>query len=221
MSSISKFDVIIIGAGPAGLNCAYHLKNSGLNFIIIEKNKTIGPKVCAGGITQKDIDYLKLPPGIIGKSFNEITYHAKYSYTTIKFDKPFIYTVDRKDLGSWQCNRLGKKAPLLLNSKVEKINHNYIETTGGNKFYYKHLIGADGSNSLVRRYLKLDTKLMGIGLQYIMPAGTYDKFELHYNSKLFGSWYTWTFPHEKFVSIGTGGDPRKVPAKKMHQNLKK
>ena len=47
----NKFDVVIIGAGPAGLKCAEQLKNSNLSVLVIEKNKIIGPKVCAGGLT--------------------------------------------------------------------------------------------------------------------------------------------------------------------------
>jgi heterodisulfide reductase subunit A-like polyferredoxin len=46
-----KVDVLIVGAGPAGLSCAKALGDSNLNVLVLEKNKIVGPKVCAGGIT--------------------------------------------------------------------------------------------------------------------------------------------------------------------------
>ncbi len=48
-----KYDVVIIGAGPAGLSCAKPLQKSGKSILLVEKNDKIGPKICAGGLTTK------------------------------------------------------------------------------------------------------------------------------------------------------------------------
>lgn len=53
------FDVIIIGAGPAGLKCAETLGNSKLKVLLLEKNSKIGPKTCGGLMTTIGIKYLK------------------------------------------------------------------------------------------------------------------------------------------------------------------
>lgn len=216
------FDVIIIGAGPAGLNCANHLQNTGKKVLILEKHKVIGPKVCAGGLTQKDFDYLKLPKNIIGHSFNKIIYQTRLQRTTITKPGPFIYTVDRKALGQWQLSKL-KFDNIIIQTEQEviKINNNHIITRLGDKLYFKYLVGADGSASLVRRYLKIKSEIIGLGIHYVIPTKNFNDFELHYNHKYFNAWYGWIFPHNHFISIGTGGDPRKVSAKTMHSNLKK
>ena len=46
-----NYDVVIIGGGPGGLHCGQILARSGARVLILEKNKVIGQKVCAGGIT--------------------------------------------------------------------------------------------------------------------------------------------------------------------------
>lgn len=217
---LEKYDVIIIGAGPAGLNCAYHLQDSRKKVLLLEKNDVIGPKVCAGGLTQKDLDYLNLPPSIIGRSFKELTYKAGNLSTVIKFNKPFIYTIDRKQLGEWQLEKIHSgKIDIIKNTTVIDINNDYIETSSGNKYCYKYLVGADGSASLVRRYLNIKTNILGIGIQYIISSHNYNNIELHYNSKLFASWYAWIFPHRDFVSIGTGGNPKIISSKTLRENL--
>ena len=43
-----KYDVIIIGAGPSGIFCAYELKRQkkDLKVLIIEKGRSIEKRVC-------------------------------------------------------------------------------------------------------------------------------------------------------------------------------
>jgi electron transfer flavoprotein-quinone oxidoreductase len=49
MSGEDKFDVIIIGAGPAGTACAYTLAKEGKNVLVIERGSTAGSKNVTGG----------------------------------------------------------------------------------------------------------------------------------------------------------------------------
>jgi electron transfer flavoprotein-quinone oxidoreductase len=49
MSSSLKFDVVIIGAGPAGCSTGYLLAKSGLNVLIIERGSEPGAKQLWGG----------------------------------------------------------------------------------------------------------------------------------------------------------------------------
>lgn len=54
MNARGTYDVIIVGAGPGGLECAYRLKDSHLSVLVLEKSPRIGPKVCAGGVTETE-----------------------------------------------------------------------------------------------------------------------------------------------------------------------
>ena len=45
------YDIVIVGGGPAGLACARTASGRGIRTLLIERKKTIGKKVCAGGIT--------------------------------------------------------------------------------------------------------------------------------------------------------------------------
>lgn len=49
MSEAEKMDVIIIGAGPAGIACAYTLAKSGKEVLVIERAETPGAKNVTGG----------------------------------------------------------------------------------------------------------------------------------------------------------------------------
>ena len=45
------YDVIVVGAGPAGSAAAWSLGNKGFNVLLIDKNKFPRDKPCGGWIT--------------------------------------------------------------------------------------------------------------------------------------------------------------------------
>ncbi|HAT74269.1 MAG: Monooxygenase, FAD-binding:FAD dependent oxidoreductase [Candidatus Moranbacteria bacterium GW2011_GWF2_36_839] len=202
---MESYDIIIIGAGPAGLNAAKILGDAGRKVLLLEKNSEIGPKICAGGLTRKSIRYLNLPEEIIDYKYNEIIFNSPHFRSSIKFDDIFFYTVDRKNLGQWQLEKINRAfVDVRTNTHVVRIEKDFVITNENQKIKFDFLIGADGSNSIVRRHLKLKTRLAGVAIQYKLPLGAFKDFEIFMHSKFFGAWYSWIFPHKDHISIGYG-----------------
>lgn len=59
MYSKKMYDVIIVGAGPAGLACSIVLESSGKHCLVIERKHCIGGKVCGDGLTSRCIKSLE------------------------------------------------------------------------------------------------------------------------------------------------------------------
>ena len=209
------YDVVIVGAGPAGLNCAKHL--AGKQVLLIERNAVIGPKVCAGGITPEDLEYLQLPKSTLEKSFSHILIHTSVS-KPIKDDYP-VSTVSREELGQWMLRGLGKNVTVRMNAKVTSIGKDFV-IVNGEKIRFRYLVGADGSSSLVRRHLKIPSRDVGIAFQYIV-RGEWKDLEIFFDAKSFGSWYAWIFPYKGCASIGCGCDPKIFPPSKLRKSFHK
>ena len=217
---MESYEVIIIGAGPAGLNCAQKLAEAGKKVLLLEKNKVIGPKVCAGGFTASDLEYLNLPDELLDCKLDQAVFSTPLQRTFLKFEKDVIYTVDRKDLGQWQLAKLKKtNATVRTEARVTKIEKNHIVINNSEKFGFDRLVGADGSYSMTRKFLKIPTKKLGVAIQYLIPSNKHYEFEFIFNSDLFGPGYAWIFPHKNYVSVGTGGDPRYLSAEKLKDNF--
>jgi geranylgeranyl reductase len=200
-----EYDVVIIGAGPGGLSCCLELQKAKKSILILEKNKEIGPKVCAGGLTTK-IKNLGLSLDMAEILFSSVKINFQGKEKIISGNNPFVATIDRRKLGKIMLEKLSDSVEIKTCSEVIKIDNDFVEVDN-QKIKYKYLVGADGGNSIVRRFLGLETKKILIALQYIIPK-QFEELELSIDPSLFGWGYAWIFPHKGYTAIGCGRDKR-------------
>jgi geranylgeranyl reductase len=214
-----SYDVIIIGAGPAGLGAAKILAGHGQNVLVLDRKSIIGPKVCGGGITWAGL-IKRVPEELIEKSFPSQHIRSNFQRTVITSPQPIIATVQREALGKWMMEEAAKAGAAIKTScHVKNITPDSVGTNQG-EFRYRYLIGADGSSSIVRKYLKLATENVGMGIHYKIP-GSFDTMEWHLNDSLFNNGYGWIFPFRDMASVGIYGAMPNNNPKKMLKNLKK
>ena len=219
---MQNYDAIIIGAGPAGLSCARLLAEHGMDVLVLERNSTIGPKVCGGGITWQGL-IQRVPEELVDKSFPIQHLYSNYQNIRVSAPSPIIATVSRAKLGQWMHRQAAASgAQILSGMTVRKIHQHYVIASGKNgkeqRFGYQYLIGGDGSSSMVRKYLRLDFKHMGIGIHYQVP-GQFCNMEWHLNTHLFKNGYCWIFPFRDHASIGIYTDGTAMLAKEMLHRL--
>jgi geranylgeranyl reductase len=201
-----EFDVIVVGSGPGGLECANQLKNSALSVLLLEKNTVIGPKTCAGGITQVAA-YIDIPEGR-ARNFKDHELVIGNSNYSLSLVNP-LKTISRYDLGQYQLEKISRSEniELLAGTTVKSIEKNRVMTDNGS-FQYKYLVGADGSTSVVRKHLGIKSE-MCIGMYYEIPVVT-DRLIWYCTHKKLKSGYIWIFPHRDHTNVGVYFNPRHI-----------
>jgi len=218
---MKSFEVVIVGAGPAGLAAAKKLAEAGKKALLLEKNGAIGPKVCAGGLAGNVISEFEIPKELWDLETYEMTFHTALQKKTFKLGGPF-YTINRARLGAWQRDMLKNTlVKVRTNAKVTKIEKDHVVINNSEKIQYKYLIGADGANSMVRKYLGVKTKNFSVAMQYIIPSDDFKKVEIFFDQRLVGLGYIWIFPHKGYVSIGCGTEPRFYSVRKVTAGFEK
>ena len=100
---VEKYDVIVVGGGPAGLECARALIGSSLSVLVLEKKERIGPKTCAGGIVET-VEPIRLPTADVRcfPSLNIRVGQKRFRFT----NRVSVKVIDREALGRYQAQRL-------------------------------------------------------------------------------------------------------------------
>ena len=211
----NSYDVIIIGAGPAGLAVAEELENTALAVLLIEKNSVIGPKICAGGITNFR-GRCEVPLEKTQGARNHTIFIEDKKYEVALADS--IRTIERADLGEYQAGKIAgsKNITLLKETSAKSIGPKSIVTDKG-IFSFRYLVGADGSASLVRRHLGLGRRV-SIGLCCDVEK-VRDGFVWYVNPRELGTSYIWEFPHHDHTNIGIYFDPGHLSAKRAREFL--
>jgi geranylgeranyl reductase len=215
---MDNFHTVIIGAGPAGLQCAAILAEYGRRVIVLERRAAVGAKVCAGGIPRHALESLRLPPELIEESFPIQYIRTPWQQAALQAPEAIISTVNRQKMGRWMRQQAEEKgAVVLTDNPVMKIDAAQVYLRD-RRIGYKYLVGADGSSSLVRRYLNIPAKRQGVGINYQLPEKM-TRMEWHLNPHLFNSGYAWVFPHRLSTSVGAYADRRDMPPRVLREHF--
>ena len=218
---MQSYDVIIAGAGPSGIRCAEILGAKGLQVLLLEKKSEAGEKVCAGGITRKGFELMKIPDAIIERKVVEVGLHSPRLSNVKKLPAPIMYTVDRRKFAAWQLERLkGKGVEYRTQAAVTAVNRTSVIVNSDEEIGFRFLVGADGPNSFVRRHLALPAEKVLATVQYLIPAENIPpRMDIFLNAKYFHSWYAWSFPHNDHYAVGACCDPAHLSGKALRQNF--
>jgi geranylgeranyl reductase len=217
MTSDKHFHTIIIGAGPGGLACAAVLAQEGIDVLVLERSRRIGPKVCAGGVTWSGLAR-HLPDELVEKHFTSQHIRTGRQKTVISSPEPIISTINRENLGQWMAAKASRSgATVKTGTHVAAITEKEVITSSA-RFTYDFLVGADGSNSLVRRYLQIPVVHLGAGVQYLVP-GNFADMVWHLDPDQFATGYAWIFPHKDCASVGAYANRADMSPKVLQEKL--
>ncbi|MEM5777645.1 MAG: NAD(P)/FAD-dependent oxidoreductase [Candidatus Aenigmatarchaeota archaeon] len=199
------YDVIVIGAGPAGGKTAELAASIGLNVLIIEEHKEIGlPIQCTGIVSHRitSLSGLKEKDIVINKVNKARFYSQNGNFLELESKKP-VYVIDRHKLDKNIVKEAVKKgAEILTGVRFRNFersnNHLKIHTSLGN-FKTKLLVGADGPNSIVARSAKIEQpRNYLIGYQETIQGDFSDNIvELWFGKNIAPDFFAWVVPENK------------------------
>ncbi len=208
-----KCDVLIAGAGPAGLASCFFLADKNLKIAIIDKHSETRYKLCAGGLTLKSINELKrifninlselIKNNIVSKKNSYlITYkdklikkgRARINYYISDRQKFDLYLLDKiRNFSNVQC---------FFDKKIINIKKDYAVLSNNDRIYFKYCINTTGVLGLFNFNKKRDNQIKTFSSDFKVNRKIN---EIHFHYDNLNKGYGWCFPRENSINIGVGG----------------
>jgi len=219
---MTNYDVIVIGAGPAGATAAAILADRDINTLLIEKEKLPRPKICGGAVSKRAFSLLEKANIILPelKTFKKchsmqlgtFDFDSVEHLATIKFDNEAAYLTDRAEFDyALVQNAISKGAELkqnLMVTNIKKENSQFIINGADFSAKSNYLLCADGVNGTSAILLGFRDKWNNseVGLCIESTIANYEPPPSPLNSYFGGvkRGYAWFFDKGDHASIGTG-----------------
>jgi geranylgeranyl reductase family protein len=220
------YDVIVVGAGPAGAIAAYECNQKGLTTLLLEKEVLPRDKPCGGAVMYRGLKLLhgELPRSVVEQRIYGLRFTLPNGdKAEFLSDKMIGITVFRARFDEYLAKRAQRSGVKLEEgARVTNVSVSDecadVVTEDGRQFSSRFIIGADGVNSIVSRELGLrpkrkDLTKVGLGMEAdfhvgeagVMQATGGNPHVLEIIPAEDRISYGWVFPKREHLAIGVAG----------------
>ena len=219
-----EFDVIVVGAGPAGSTSAYFLCSGGaLGANLLDRAGFPRDKPCGGGVTGRAAALLPFSIDLVVEDVVHrleigLSYARRFERQS---EKPLIYMTRRVALDAFLVQQAREAGAVFRDAtKVTEVELRADDVVVKTKDWTgtcRVVIGADGTNGVTARALGCEGARMHlVALEADLSYDAVDRDRYRAGAVLqlgaVPGGYGWIFPKGDHVNVGVGGWETKAPA---------
>jgi geranylgeranyl reductase family protein len=216
VSDPADYDVVVIGAGPAGATGARVAADAGARTLLLERSSIPRYKCCGGGLVGLSVAHLPVElPALTRDVVTRITFtkHGRQAYTRQARRAPVFALVMRADLDAALVSAATSAgAALWTGAAVTGLTARpggVLVTTRRGRVVARVVVGADGTAGRCSSYVGVVPAQVDLGLEgeFPMPAAR----SAYWSGRVQIDWgpvpgsYGWVFPKGSLLTVGVIG----------------
>jgi geranylgeranyl reductase family protein len=218
-AATAVWDVVVVGAGPAGATAAYAAATAGRRVLLLEKAELPRYKTCGGGIIGPSRD--ALPPGFelpLRDRVHAVTFSLNGRLTRTRRSPRMLFgLVNRPEFDAALVDAAGKAgAEIRTGAAVSRVEQHgsavpdrrtvAVVLSTGETIMARAVVGADGSASRIGAHVgvKLDQVDLGLEAEIPVPPSVAEDWA----NRVLIDWgplpgsYGWVFPKGDTLTVG-------------------
>jgi geranylgeranyl reductase family protein len=201
------WDVVVIGAGPAGSSSARAIAEAGWRVLILERRRQVGmPVQCAEYIPMAVARAVDVPENAAAQPVEAMrTFIQGKLAAENRWPGMMLHRASFDQAMADRAVSLG--AQLLTRCQVESVDGHVVTFRERGRLRHARariIVGADGPLSVTGRCLGLRNQAFVHGLQVELRLATgMNHTEVHFRPEFRGG-YGWVFPKGKSANVGVG-----------------
>ena len=211
----SRWDVAVVGAGPAGLAAAREAALAGARTIVLERAVHPRYKTCGGGLIGASLaaamPHIEVPSraDITSVSF---THNGRRAFTRRGRGPAPLLRLVRRDEFDDALRAAAVKAGAVMREHVtvrgivEHGDHAEVRLADGSIVTAAVVVGADGSSGVTARHVGVECVQVDLGLELEIPVSPH--IARRWRHRLLIDWgqipgsYAWVFPKGDTLTVG-------------------
>ncbi|MFE5186000.1 geranylgeranyl reductase family protein [Streptomyces sp. NPDC056628] len=213
------WDVVVVGAGPAGASAAYAAAVAGRRVLLLEKAELPRYKTCGGGIIGPSRD--SLPPGFdlpLRDRVHAVTFSHNGRFARTRRSRHTLFGLINRPEFDQQLVEHAQKAGAELRTgvTVQRVEQHgsavpdrrsvALVLQGGETVLARAVVGADGSASRIGAHVGVKVGQVDLGLEAEIPVP--ETVAEDWKGRVLIDWgpmpgsYGWVFPKGDTLTVG-------------------
>ena len=227
------YDLIIVGAGPAGAAAGMYASRYGLRTLLLDKQQFPRDKICGDALSGKtvrslrELDMLEEVGDLPGAFIRRVIFGSpNHDMVNVDFttgaveNSPTGFVIRRRVFDNFLFERAAGMVSSVVqnftvqnvvreNGQVTGVSGKHTDTGDEEEYHGRLILGADGFNSVIAKQTGLYDHdpahwVVALRCYYENVKGLTDQIELHYVDEVLPG-YFWIFPLEDgYANVGIG-----------------
>ncbi|MEH1015758.1 geranylgeranyl reductase family protein [Micromonospora sp. CPCC 206060] len=210
---MEPWDLVVVGAGPAGLSAAHTAARAGVRTLVLEKAEHPRYKTCGGGLIGSSLTEVAGRIDVpVHDRVDRVTFtHDGRRAFTRRHDGPLVAMVRREEFDDrLRAAAQAAGAQLRQRVAVRAVEQDpegvRLRLADGSGIDARVVIGADGSSGVTARHVGVRYAQVDLGLEVELPVPP--AVQEQWRGRLLLDWgpvpgsYAWVFPKGDRLTVG-------------------